>query len=190
MIANDTVKVWDPLVRLFHWGLVGAFTIAYLSGEEFLALHVWAGYAVFALVLIRLVWGVVGTRHARFADFVRRPRVVLTYLKDVTAFRARRHLGHNPAGGAMAVALLISLVLLSISGLALYGAEEFSGPLAGLLQGSASGWGELLEETHEFLANFTVLLVVLHLGGVLLASLQHHENLVRAMLSGRKRRTV
>lgn len=82
MNANDTVKVWDPLVRLFHWGLAGAFTIAYLSGEEPLALHVWAGYGVLALVLVRLVWGVVGTRHARFTDFVRRPRVVLTYLKD------------------------------------------------------------------------------------------------------------
>jgi cytochrome b len=183
---DNSVRVWDPLIRLFHWCLAAAFLTAWLTGDDWLDLHVAAGYTVLGLVLLRLVWGVIGTRHARFTDFVRAPAVVLSYLKDALVLRARRYLGHNPAGGAMVIALLVSLSLASVSGLALYGHAEFSGPLAGLLSG-APGWlGDVLEEVHEFFASFTLLLVVLHLAGVALASLQHRENLVRSMFTGRK----
>jgi cytochrome b len=147
-----------------------------------------AGYTVLVLVIFRLFWGIGGTRHARFGDFVRRPSFVLTYLKDVVRFRGERYLGHNPAGGAMVVALLVSLLLLSLSGLALYGAAEYSGPLAGWFGGNRGLWAEILEEAHEVLADFTLALVVLHGIGVLLASFQHRENLVWSMFTGLKRK--
>jgi cytochrome b len=186
----NTVRVWDPLVRLFHWSLAGAFLTAFLAGDDWLNLHVPAGYTVLGLVLFRLVWGVIGTRHARFTDFVRSPAVMLAYLRDAVAVRARRYLGHNPAGGAMVIALLASLTSTAVSGLALYGYAEFSGPLAGLMY-SMPGWlGNTLEDVHEFFANFTLLLVLLHLAGVALTSLQHGENLVRSMFTGRKQQEL
>lgn len=205
------VQVWDPLVRIFHWSLVVAFTIAYFSGEESedaINLHVWAGYAVLGLILLRLVWGLIGTRHARFTDFVYRPSTVLAYMRDLFKHRARRYLGHNPLGGAMTIALLLSLLATTVSGLALYAVEDNAGPLAGLVtgidqplaqradrqglaithdNGEKDGGDDLLEETHEFFSNFTLFLVFLHIGGVLVSSLVHKENLPRAMLTGRKR---
>lgn len=205
------VKVWDPLVRIFHWSLVVAFTVAYLSGEEpedFMDLHAWSGYAVLGLILLRSVWGLIGSRHARFTDFVYRPSTVLGYLRDMLTQRARRYLGHNPLGGAMTIALLLGLLGATISGLALYAVEENAGPLAGLIgAGDRAGAqdtggngqttdhnrreesddGELLEEVHEIFSNVTLILVFLHIGGVLLSSLVHKENLPRAMITGRKR---
>lgn len=189
-VKHKTVRVWDPLVRVFHWTLVAAFLTAYLVEDDWLGLHVVAGYTVLGLVLFRLVWGVIGTRHARFTNFVRSPAAVLAYLRDVVRIHARRYVGHNPAGGAMVIALLGSLVFTAVTGLALYGHGEFSGPLAGLLQGVPDWLGNALEETHEFFANFTLLLVVLHVAGVILASLQHGENLVRSMFTGRKQQEL
>jgi len=186
-LANPSSRVWDPLVRVFHWTLVLAFTIAYVTEDEFLDLHVFAGYVIAGLIGFRLVWGLIGTRHARFTDFVRRPSVVWAYMKSMLSGRPKRHLGHNPAGGAMVMALLLSLVLTVVTGLAYYGAGEFSGPLAATLANAGPFWADVLEESHEFLANLTVLLVVLHVAGVVFASLQHRENLVRSMINGRKR---
>jgi len=188
---------------VFHWGLVLGFSLAWLTGDDLQNLHVWAGYTVLGLVLLRLVWGVVGTRHARFSDFVRGPLAVFIYLRELAAFRAPRHLGHNPAGGAMIVALLVMLLLTTLTGLMVYGAEGH-GPLAGLAAGLGdpgfmAAWaddgfgghggeaGEWLQEVHEFCANFTLLLALVHVAGVALESLLHNENLVRAMITGRKR---
>jgi cytochrome b len=185
-----TVNIWDPLVRLLHWGLAASFLVAYLSEDELLTLHSFAGYTLLGLIAVRLVWGLIGSRHARFRDFVTPPGQALAYLKDALRLRARRYLGHNPAGGAMVVALLLCLSLTGLSGLVLLGAAEFSGPLAEALRGLPPDWIDPLEETHEFLANLSLVLVVLHLGGVALASLQHRENLVRAMFTGTKRRVV
>lgn len=194
------IIVWDPLVRLFHWTLVAAFVIAYLSqgepfeelqdrldGEWLQTLHVWAGYTIGGLLLFRLVWGFVGPHHARFSDFVRGPREILSYLRGVLTLRAPRHLGHNPAGGLMIVILLLSLTATALAGLMLYGADKGLGPLAGLLAGSSDNTIHTIEELHEFFANFTLILVAGHLLGVIWESLLHRENLARAMITGRKR---
>jgi cytochrome b len=188
-MRNDSeVKVWDPLVRVFHWTLVTAFAVAFLTEDDWLDLHVLAGYTVLGLVGIRLVWGVVGTRHARFGDFVRGPSTVLGYVGDVLRGRARRYLGHNPAGGAMIVALLALLTLTVLTGLGAYGASELAGPFAGMF--TDPRWVEPLEEVHELLANLTLLLVGVHVAGVVASSLAHRENLVRAMVTGTKPREV
>ena len=185
-MEQSQIRVWDPFVRIFHWALVMLFTLAYVTGEKPLSLHVYAGYAVFGLILLRVLWGLVGTTHARFSDFVYRPSRVLAYLKDTLGLRARRYLGHNPAGGAMILLMLVSLLLVSVSGFAVYGIEKGAGPLA-MLGGSGEILKEMLEELHEFFANLMVLLVVGHIAGVIAESLIHRENLVKAMLTGRKR---
>lgn len=165
------------------------------------------------LIVTRLAWGLVGPRRARFADFVRGPAATLAYLRDLLRFRAERHVGHSPAGGAMVVLLLLSLSATVIAGLVTYGAEEHAGPLAGLFAGSAPstveavaddedsdeegrssrkggerGIGKAAKEVHEFLANVTLALVILHTIAVVFASVEHRENLVRAMITGLKRR--
>jgi len=183
---NHEVKVWDPLVRIFHWSLVLAFFIAYFTEDDLLTLHVWAGYTVAGLVAFRLVWGLIGPRYARFSDFVYPPSEVKRFLRDTLYGRAKRYLGHNPAGGAMVILMLLSLILISFTGIALYGVEEGAGPLASW-QSMGESVEELLEETHEVLANFMLLLVFLHVAGVLIESWLHHENLVRSMFTGRKR---
>ncbi len=189
MNTSDQIKVWDPLVRIFHWTLVAAFSIAYASGEDFLVLHSWAGYLVLTLLSIRIIWGFIGTRHARFSDFVYSRTTIIQFLKDTLARRAKRYLGHNPAGGAMILALIISLLMTGFTGLLVYGAEEQAGPLASWFVSAGGFWGEAFEETHEFFANFSLLLVLIHVAGVIVESLIHGENLVASMISGFKRKT-
>ena len=186
MSQIEQVKVWDPLVRIFHWTLVASFTIAFVTEEEWGSIHTLAGYIVGGLVLFRLVWGVIGTRYARFSNFVYSRKVTVGYLKDIAAFRPKRYLGHNPAGGAMVIAILLSLIATVVTGLAVYGTGEFSGPLGGLLSGCSDFPSDVLEELHEFFANFTLLLVIAHVAGVVLATFQHGENLVRSMFTGLK----
>jgi cytochrome b len=168
-----TVKVWDPFVRVFHWSLAGLFLLAYATADEMENVHISAGYAIAGLLALRLVWGFVGPRHARFSDFVRSPRAVLTYLRAATLFRAPRHLGHNPAGGAMIVALMAMLIGTGVTG---------------YMMTTDAYWGVAwVEEVHETLANLTVGLVAFHVTGVLVTSFEHRENLVKAMITGRKR---
>jgi cytochrome b len=180
MQDTNAVRVWDPLVRAFHWSLVGAFAVAWLS-EDVLALHTLMGYSVLSLVLVRIGWGFIGTRHARFADFVRCPATVFGYLRAALRLDPPRYLGHNPAGGLMVMVLLGSLLLVTLTGLAAYGAEERAGPLAGWATSAA--W----KDVHEFFANLTLGLVMIHILGVLVESVLHGENLPRAMLTGYKR---
>lgn len=183
---QEQIKVWDLAIRLFHWLLVIGFLVAYLTEEDFLTVHVWAGYSVMGLVVFRIVWGFIGGQYARFSNFVRSPVQSAGYLLDALSGRAKRYVGHNPAGGAMIVLLLLSLVLTTVTGLAVYGAEEHAGPLADVIR---SG-GEFWEETHEFFANFTVLLVVLHIAGVILESRLHKENLIKSMFTGYKSKSI
>lgn len=184
--SRSLVSVWDPLVRVFHWSLAAAFAIAFIVEDERLGVHVWAGYLALGLVAFRVIWGLIGTRHARFTDFVRGPSAVLAYLRDLLSLRGKRYLGHNPAGGAMIVLLLMGVAATGLTGLALYGAEELSGPLAAAMSGVPEPFAEFLEELHEVLANLTLGLVLLHVAGVLVSSLLHHENLIGAMITGRK----
>jgi cytochrome b len=211
--APNAVRVWDPFVRLAHWTIVFGFFIAYFS-EEALALHVWAGYVVGVVVVLRILWGFIGSRHARFVDFVYPPSEVIAYLRDLVTLRARRYLGHSPAGGVMSLLLLTALLVTVGSGLILYATHENAGPLAGIVtsagaprseralaepgesengeQGSAVGGFEASDEfwegAHVFLANVTLVLVGLHVAGMLLASYVHRENLIRAMVTGDKPR--
>jgi cytochrome b len=178
------VYVWDPFVRIFHWSLVVAFTVAYLTEDDILTVHVWAGYVVGVLVVARIVWGLVGSRHARFSDFIYDPATTLRYVRDLVFFRAERHLGHSPGGGAMVVLLLSFLTATVVTGLVVYGGEQQAGPLAGMF---TKDTGESMEEIHEVIANITLAFVLAHVAAVVLASFAHRENLVRAMVTGYKR---
>ncbi len=183
MNREKDVVVWDPAVRVFHWAVVAGFIVAYLT-EDLLTPHVWSGYLVLALVVFRIMWGFMGSTHARFGDFLYPPATVLANLKEIVLGHPRRYLGHSPAGGAMVVLLLLSLLGTTVTGVMLYGADQHAGPLAGSMSGVSK---DLLKEPHEFLANLTLGLVALHVLGVIAASVAHKENLVRAMLTGRKR---
>lgn len=172
-LSGVTVRVWDPLVRIFHWSLAFSFLAGYALGDDGGQLHRAFGYAALGLVAFRLLWGVAGGRHARFADFVPGPARLGQYLRDVLAGREARYLGHNPAGGAMIVLLLIAVAATGISG---------------WMMTLDAFWGsEPVEEVHEALAAGTLALAGLHLAGVVFSSLRHRENLVRAMITGRKR---
>lgn len=186
MTDTSQIRVWDKLVRFFHWSLISAFVIAYVTEEDLLTVHAWAGYLILLLISIRFVWGFIGTRYARFSDFVYSPGTVIQFLKDTLHLRAKRYLGHNPAGGAMVILLMISLLVTTTSGVLLLGVEEQAGPFAHWFNQAGSFWSGILEELHEFFANFTLLLVFIHVIGVIVESLIHKENLVSAMLTGFK----
>ena len=221
-MIKKTVKVWDLLVRIGHWTLVIAFFTAYFTEDDFMTLHIWAGYIVGAYVLIRVLWGFVGGRQARFSNFVYSPAKIFSYLKNLIARKPQHYTGHNPAGGAMVLALLLSLVGTTWTGLKLYAVEDNKGPLAisarqvqapihsiNLIpvakaednddedEGEESELNdkehkldkqdeEYWEELHEVFANLTLLLVFLHVVGVIFSSYIDKENLVKAMLTGKK----
>ena len=180
----STVKAWDPLVRVFHWSLVFFFLLAFVTEDDWMNLHVWAGYAASMLIGFRLLWGLIGTRNARFLTFVKSPAVVKRHLRDMLSLKPPHYLGHNPVAAVMVVALLVSITLVAFSGMVLI-ASEGQGPLAGTLFAGLNG--EAMEEIHEFFANFTLLLVFAHVAGVVVSSFMEGENLVRAMVTGRKK---
>jgi cytochrome b len=171
--AAVEVPVWDRFVRVFHWSLLALFVLCCATAGSWAQLHGVAGLAVAALLAARVVWGVLGPRHARFADFVRGPRSVLRYLRDSLLLRAPRYLGHNPAGGAMVLALITTLTVICATGV-MMGTEALR-DLA---------W---VKNLHVVATRLTLGLAVLHVGGVALASFTHGENLVKAMITGRKR---
>lgn len=167
------VRVWDPLVRIFHWSLATGFSVAWLTGDEAKTVHIFVGYLVLGLIAFRILWGLVGTRHARFSDFVYRPATVIGFLKDMLGRRAKRYIGHNPAGGAMILALLAIVGAISATG---------------VMMTTDAYWGvEWVEDLHEGSVNLGLVLVGLHVLGVVFASFEHGENLVRSMITGRKR---
>lgn len=171
---DGKIRVWDPVVRIFHWSLVGGFAVAYVTADEWDKAHELVGYIIAGLIAFRLFWGLVGSRHARFSDFLYRPSTIVAFIKDSLAMKGKRYVGHNPAGGAMVVALL-----LAIAGIA----------ATGYMMTLDMFWGaEWVEDAHEILVNGTLLLIILHVGGVILASFEHKENLVRSMITGLKRR--
>lgn len=181
---QETIKVWDLPLRVFHWLLVAAFVTAYLTEDDFLSLHVWAGYLVMVLLIFRLIWGFIGNEYAQFKNFLCSPALSFTYLKDVLACKSKRYIGHNPAGAAMIVLLLVSLLFTTFTGLCVYAADQNAGLFAGMISSENE---KLWEEIHEFFANFSVFLVLIHIAGVIFESMLHQENLGRAMVTGEKR---
>ena len=141
MQSAETIKVWDIFIRFFHWALVFTFFIAYLTEDDFMTLHTVAGYSIIALICLRLIWGIIGTEHARFKDFIYPLSVVKEFITNIFSANAKRYLGHNPAGGLMIVAMLISIMITSITGVIVEGMEN-SGPFAEQLHSS----GEMLED--------------------------------------------
>ncbi len=210
-MMSQEIRVWDPLIRVFHWGLVLAFSIGYLTGDEENNLHIYSGYAVLGLIIFRVLWGLIGARYARFSDFVYTPKIVIQYLKDLLAKNPRHYVGHNPAAGWMVIVMLLTLFVVTLSGLKLYAIEEGAGPLASgptalTIVGSAYAddnegdkyskngnrrdedgeKDEFWEEVHEVSSNFMVLLVLLHIAGVIISSRLHDEHLIKSMFTGRK----
>lgn len=167
------VPVWDPLVRILHWTLALA-CIANLSllrdADE---LHEYAGYAALAAVAIRILWGVIGSRHARFEDFIPGPRRLVSYCAQLLRGREPRYLGHNPAGAFMMMLLILLVVMTGLSGW-MMGTDRF--------------WGvEWVETLHETAANLILACAVLHVIGAVVESVRHRENLILSMITGRKR---
>ena len=169
---STTIKVWDPLVRVLHWALAGCFLAAFLV-EEGDTTHQWLGYATLGLVAIRMVWGFVGSRHARFIDWVRGPRAVARYLRERVTDRSQRRLGHNPAAAVMILSLLAGVVLVAATGW-LQTTDRFFGV-------------EWLEEVHELAAYGVLALVGIHVLAAVVESIHYRENLIASMIHGRKR---
>jgi len=207
---KESIYVWDPVVRIFHWTLVLAFTISYLTGDELETIHAYSGYLILILIFIRVIWGLIGSKYARFSDFVKPVSEAFAYLRGLLTGNARHYTGHNPAGGLMVLALLGSISITGLTGLKTYGLEGH-GPLATTsIETSINKTeidsdehdehdedddhydkhddeeSEVWEELHEFFANFTVLLVLLHVIGVYISALFHKENLISAMITGYK----
>ncbi|MGB8712018.1 MAG: cytochrome b/b6 domain-containing protein [Onishia taeanensis] len=173
MAKPSSVKVWDLWLRLFHWGLVAAFATAWFSADEWGSLHHWAGYTVAGLLAWRCLWGIVGPQRARFTSFVRSPFAVFAHLREMLSGKETRYLGHNPAGAAMIIALLIGLAVLTCSG---------------WLSTTDRFWGvDWVQQLHVLAGNLVLTLVGLHLLGVIASSWLSRENLMRAMVTGRKR---
>ena len=166
-------RVWDPVVRIFHWTLVASFVVAWLTRHSSEDIHHLAGYAAAGLIAVRLAWGFLGTPYARFSQFVRDPRAVMRYLRDMLAGREARCIGHNPAGGVMVIALILAMATTA---------------LTGWMMTTDTYYGvEWVAHLHELVADGLLLLVLAHVCGVVFASVRHRENLIGAMISGRKR---
>ena len=169
--SGSDLKVWDILVRLIHWSMVASVAVAWLVTEG--RIHDAAGYALLALIALRVLWGFVGPDHARFASFVKTPRTVFQYAKLLYAGHEPRHIGHNPLGGWMILALLATGLAASLSGW-LYTTDAF--------------WGlAWVERIHVFFAYLLLVLATLHIVGVVFTSVRQRENLIASMLHGRKR---
>lgn len=203
-------KLWDIVVRVFHWSLVIFVILAFISSEEGASLHIKAGYVIIALVLMRIVWGFIGTEHARFANFVKGPKKVFTYLKGLLTGRPPYYFGHNPAGGIMIVLLLVTLLGVAFTGIKTEQGE--SAKHASIDKGSVSSFSivtiahadddyfkrgngshagarashEQWEEAHEFFAGLLLALIAIHVTAILMTWIIYKENLIKSMITGRK----
>lgn len=204
MSDKRIINVWDPIIRIGHWTLVIAFFTAYFTGDDWMNQHTWAGYIIFAVIVIRIMWGFIGGQYARFTQFIYKPSTIFNYFKNLLARKPQHYIGHNPAGGAMVIALLICLLITTISGMKLYAVEENKGPIAAIQQIQSADLKtltnmdvtqnymvneddeEFWEEIHETFVNLTLLLVFLHIGGIMMSSIIDKENLIKAMFTGKK----
>lgn len=173
MSARPSYRVWDPLVRVLHWTLAASVLLAWMTRHGAADRHEWIGYASLIAVAVRVAWGWAGSRYARFGQFIRSPAATLRYSRRVLAGSAPRHLGHNPLGGWMILALLMTTAMAGLSGW-LYTTDAY--------------WGEKwLEDVHEALSVSLLVLIAMHVAGVVVTSFAHRENLASAMIHGRKR---
>jgi cytochrome b len=182
------IRVWDLPVRLFHWTLVILMAISYFTGRaggEWMKFHFWSGYAILTLVLFRIAWGFVGSTTARFTDFVKGPAAAIGHLRELLGSGRPREAGHNPVGGAMVVALLLAVLLQTAAGL--FAADTdmgtVNGPLALLV---ADKWVERATAFHKFWINVLLWMVALHVLAAIVYLVWKRQNLIGAMLSGRK----
>jgi len=185
---NQSPIKWDLFVRGFHWSLVVFFSLAYLSGEFNVEdLHGWFGYAIVALIVGRFVWGFVGSRNARFSSFIYSPAETFAYFASMIGNKPRHYASHNPAGALMVFALLAALAVLTVSGLLLEDWGEYEGILWAMHVPVSDTLGHLAKLLHRELPEILLALVGLHLLGVVVATVQHRENFVLAMWSGREK---
>ncbi len=235
MNSNEKT-VWDLGVRIFHWSLVACFIASYLTGDENTEVHSYLGYTMVGLLAFRIIWGFVGTQHARFTDFIYSPPQIIAYCRGLVQGEVEHFEGHNPAGGLMIMVMMLCLIATTYTGLMTYGAEGH-GPFAGALppgtgsliasayadhddddddddddehghdrqthRAEAGGMNlsrdhesddedgeneaeEFWEEIHEFFVNLMLLLIIIHVAAVVVSSRLHGENLVRAMITGKK----
>jgi cytochrome b len=186
-MSRPKVLVWDRFVRAFHWSLVAATATAaatgFLADASWIEVHVWAGVAAATLVVVRVVWGFLGTTHARFGDFVAGPATILRHLRGLLSGTGECYRGHNPLGGAMILAILLGISAVALTGVVVLGGVLKAGPLA-FATSFATGWRA--REMHEFLAFLVVGLAGVHVAGAIFESRRTRENLVRAMIDGRK----
>ena len=201
--SENRIKVWDIAVRLFHWSLLVFFVLSYISAEFSEEIHVITGYIVFGLVVFRLLWGVIGSHYARFSQFVYGPARVKRYLRQFMRARPEHYYGHNPAGGWAVVFMLTMLLLISYTGMKIE-AVEGEGLLAqqsvslvktvyadndeAEYEEEESADHEFWEDIHEVLVNIMLVFVVFHIVAVLVSSGMHEENLVKAMVTGYKKK--
>lgn len=186
--AGAEVRVWDLPVRLTHWALVVCIIGLYATGEYgwlTMQWHFRFGYATLALVAFRVLWGFVGSEHARFADFVRGPAAILAYLRSWGSDRYRGAVGHNPLGALAVLAMLALILAQTVSGLFANDEIEWFGPLSERISVDASAaW----TDWHHLGQKLLLALIVVHLLAVATYKLVKREDLVTPMLSGRKRR--
>ena len=210
---SKKIYVWDRFIRIFHWSLVLLFLTSYLTGENEHWFHIYSGYAIASLLCLRLVWGFIGSKYAKFNNFTLSPNKIIQYIKDLIKGRSKQHLGHNPLGGLMVIMLLVNLFIIVFSGLKLYAVEEGKGPLAGVnnIQIESVIYAdhsdedeqnkhsyeeddegkyeeELWEEIHEAAVTIMIFLIFLHLLGAVISTRIYKESLVKAMITGYKER--
>lgn len=206
-----SIKVWDLFVRIFHWTLVALMIGMYISGEKFKGVHIYLGYFIIMLVLARIAWGFIGTKHARFGDFLYGPTKIFYYLRSLFSGKPIHYVGHNPAGGLMVLVMLIALPVTTFTGLKALAADGQGRPAntnvsffklayadkdehqedegekyhSDALQNK--GKEEFWEEMHEIMTSFMLFLIIIHIFGVLVSSWLHRENLILSMISGKKK---
>lgn len=172
-VQRETAKVWDPLVRLFHWPLAGVILAARITADAWNRAHEWIGHVIGGLIAAHVAWSFIGTRHARFSDFVRGPRTVLHHIRQIHTGHAPRHLENNPAGGAMVIALMLMVTAIAT--------------IACMMTLDVFWIGEWMARFHALLFDGLLVVAGLHVAGIIHASTAHRENLVRAMIHGRTR---
>ena len=166
------VKVWDPLVRTFHWALVGFFAANAVFVDDDGKEHIWIGYTVAVLITIRIIWGFVGTKYARFGSFPPSASAASGQLTDIATGRKREHIGHTPLGAWMIYNLLLAIIVISASG---------------YLMTTDMFWGvEWPEEVHELAVAWAEVSIIMHVLAVIFESVRLRTNLPRAMVTGYK----